>query len=167
MSRQVRNIHLYLPAVFSFFFIVDADDVLQQAALCLHAFYQKHPRVCNQKQEKKKRNLSAGLSCSELDGKTNKHQTSATQHKLYFIIKWLLIHVSCSYSCFDQSKIVTKTQLFLFFLLSVCSSFQIVMQRQQYCFLTATAVNLFKSMLHSISPMCCMISLITGRFFEL
>lgn len=55
MSRQVRNIHLYLPAVFPFlfFFIVDADDVIQQATLCLHAFYQTHPRVCNQKKKKK------------------------------------------------------------------------------------------------------------------
>lgn len=89
MSRQVRNIHLYLPAVFSFFFIVDADDVLQQATLCLHAFYQTHPRVCNQKKQKeeeegggKKENLSAGLSCSELDGKDkqtpNKCNTTQT-----------------------------------------------------------------------------------------
>lgn len=36
-------------------------------------------------------------------GKTNKHQTSATHRKLYFVIKWLLIHVSCSSGCFDQS----------------------------------------------------------------
>lgn len=111
MSRQVRNIHLYLPAVF-LFFIVDADDVLQQATLCLHAFYQTHPRVC-----KKKNSPLACLVQSRM-GKTNKHQTSATQHKLYFIIKWLLIHVSCSYSCFDQSKIVTKTTFS--FLLTVC-----------------------------------------------
>lgn len=75
MSRQVRNIHLYLPAVF-LFFIVDADDVLQQATLCLHAFYQTHPRVC------KKKKLSAGLSCSEPDGKDkqtpNKCNTTQT-----------------------------------------------------------------------------------------
>lgn len=105
MSRQVRNIHLYLPAFFPFFFsFVETDDVIQQAKLCLHVFYQIHPEVCNGKKSRM--------------GKTNSKQV---QHKLYFIIKWLLIHISCSYSCFDQSKIVTKTQ-HLPFLLSSCSS---------------------------------------------
>lgn len=102
-------IYICLP-VFPFF-IVDADDVIQQATPCLHAFYQTHPRVCKRKEKKEKASLPACLVQSWM-GKTNKHQTSATQHKLYFIIKWLLIHVSCSYRYFDQSKIVTKKQLF-------------------------------------------------------
>lgn len=42
-------------------------------------------------------------SCSEMDGRD---WTTATQHKLTFIIKWLLIHICCSCSSFDQGKIV-------------------------------------------------------------
>lgn len=99
----------------------------------------KHTHELVSRKKKKKSSLPACLVRSWM-GKTNKHQTSATQHKLYFIIKWLLIHVSCSYSCFDQRKIVTKMQL-SHSLLSTCSSAYILMQWQRYCLLTATAVN--------------------------
>lgn len=98
MSRQVRNIHLYLPGGFIFLFsIVDADDVIQQATAYLHAFYQEDPPPLPQKK-------SCLLAClfQSCIGKTNKQQMSPTEDKLYFI-KWLLICVSWSCSCFDQS----------------------------------------------------------------
>lgn len=91
MSRQVRNIHLYLPAIFLFFFfIVDADDVIQQAAVCLRAFVPSikhtHEFVSSGKKRKsgrgKKEILPASLSCSELDGidkqTPNKRNTTQT-----------------------------------------------------------------------------------------
>lgn len=111
MSRQVRNIHLYLPDGFSFFFsTVEADDVIQQAKLCLPACLLSNTptNLLTGGGEEgggggKKSSPPACLVRSWM-GKTNKHQTSAAQRKLYFIIKWLLIRVSCSCGCFDQRQ---------------------------------------------------------------
>lgn len=82
MSRQVRNIHFYLPAVCSllfffplFFLIVDADDAIQQATLCLHASYQIHPRVCREKDDTNPRWLVVIRSGQER--RANKKLTSS------------------------------------------------------------------------------------------
>lgn len=94
----------------------------RQKCACMPSIKHTHEFVSwgEKKRKEKKSSLPSCLVPSWME-KTNKHQTSATQHKLYFIIKWLLIHASCSYGCFDQSKIVTKTHLFPF-LLSSCWS---------------------------------------------
>lgn len=74
-------------------------------------------------------------SCSELDGRDWR---TATQHKLSFIIKWLLIHISCSCRSFDQSKIVTGIAFFLIFYLLIPGD---VKMWQQFCVLTVSTVN--------------------------
>lgn len=91
MSRQVRNIHLYLPAIFLFFFIVDADDVIQQAAVCLRAFVPSikhtHEFVSSgkkkEKRERKKRNPPCQLVLFRAgwDRQTN---TKQAQHNTNF-----------------------------------------------------------------------------------
>lgn len=118
MSRQVRNIHFYLPAVFSFLMLMMGFN--RQPCACMPPCFlsnttppKRQGGGGRQTREERgeKSSLPACLVRSWM-GSTNKHQTSWTQLKLFFFIKWLLIHVSRRYARFDRSKIATKTQLF-------------------------------------------------------
>lgn len=73
-------------------------------------------------------------------GKTNKHQTSAAQRKLYFIIKWLLIRVSCSCGCFDQRQNCHRDASLSVLIVDLFLTVGVA-RWQRYCLLTATAVN--------------------------
>lgn len=79
------------------------------------------------------------ISCSELGGRD---WTTATQHKLSFIIKWLLIHISCSHGSFDQSKTVTGIAFFLIFWLLIPGD---ITTWQQFCVLTVSTANYLRT----------------------
>lgn len=141
------GIFIYIcQTVFPFFSTVEADDVIQQAKLCLPACLLSNTptNLLTGGGEEvggggKKSSPPACLVRSWM-GKTNKHQTSAAQRKLYFIIKWLLIRVSCSCGCFDQRQNCHRDASLSVLIVDLFLTVGVA-RWQRYCLLTATAVN--------------------------